>query len=72
MQRIRQRKKKKFYRKIYFIPKFIPNLSALFGLGILKSVIAVYVMAVRSGCPLSCKDGDHLWQTIVIGRSMWQ
>ena len=20
----------------------------------------------------SCKDGDHLWQTIVIGRSMWQ
>ena len=55
MQRIRQRKKKKFYRKIYFIPKFIPNLSALFGLGILKSVIAVYVRAVRSGCLLSYK-----------------
>ena len=52
--------------------KLITNLSALFGLGILKSVIAVYVRAVRSGCPLSCKDGDHLWQTIVIGRSMWQ
>ena len=55
MQRIRRRKKKKFYRKIYFIPKFIPNLSALFGLGILKSVIAVYVRAVRSGCLLSYK-----------------
>lgn len=66
MQRIRQRKKKKFYRKIYFIPKFIPNLSALFGLGILKSVIAVYVMAVRSGCFLSYK------MEVVYGRQQYR
>ena len=66
MQRIRQRKKKKFYRKIYFIPKFIPNLSALFGLGILKSVIAVYVRAVRSGCLLSYK------MEVVYGRQQYR
>lgn len=76
MQRIRQRKKKKFYRKIYFIPKFIPNLSALFGLGILKSVIAVYVRAVRSGCLLSYKMeiiyGRQLLLVGACGNEDWQ
>jgi len=46
MQWIRQRGKIRFYKKS-FIPNFIPNLSALFGLGIksriIKNVIAVDV-----------------------------
>ena len=75
MQWIRQRGKIRFYKKS-FIPNFIPNLSALFGLGILKSVIAVYVRAVRSGCLLSYKMeviyGRKLLLVGACGNEDWQ
>ena len=79
MQWIRQRGKIRFYKK-RFIPNFIPNLSALFGLGIkagkLKNVIAVDIRAVSSGCLLSYKMeviyGRKLLLVGACGNEDWQ
>ena len=53
MQQIRQRKKKKFYRKFYSQPvsAIVVGIKA----GKLKNVIAVDVKAVSGGCLLSYK-----------------